>query len=49
MGQAKESFEEGRFGGLGLMLIAKCVDKIEFNDSGNVVTLTQYIKELPTT
>ncbi|HPY74241.1 MAG: ATP-binding protein [Planctomycetes bacterium] len=45
MNQAKESYNDGRFGGLGMMLICKCVDKLEYNDRGNVITLTKYLQK----
>lgn len=43
IGKARQSYKEGRLGGLGIMLMSRCVDKIEYNDSGNVITLTKYI------
>lgn len=33
----------GKLGGLGIMLMLKCVDKLEYNDKGNVITLTKYL------
>jgi len=30
-------------GGLGIMLMLKCVDKLEYNDKGNVITLTKFL------
>lgn len=44
IGKARQSYKEGRLGGLGIMLMSRCVDKIEYNDSGNVITLTKYIE-----
>ena len=38
---ARERHQEGRLGGLGIMLMMKCVDKIEYNESGNALTLTK--------
>lgn len=38
---ARERHQEGRLGGLGIMLMMKCVDKIEYNESGNSLTLTK--------
>ncbi|MCK6440343.1 MAG: ATP-binding protein [Planctomycetes bacterium] len=34
---------EGRKGGLGIMLMRKCVDELNYNESGNAVTLVKYI------
>jgi len=44
IGKARQSYKEGRLGGLGIMLMSRCVDKIEYNDSGNVITLTKSIQ-----
>ncbi len=33
----------GKIGGLGLGLVRKCVDKINFNKSGNQITLFKYL------
>jgi len=41
IGVARSRFEEGGVGGLGIMLMIKCVDLVEFNESGNTVTLTK--------
>jgi len=41
IGAARARFEEGGVGGLGIMLMVKCVDLVEFNERGNVVTLTK--------
>lgn len=40
---ARESHKAGKLGGLGIMLMLKCVDKLEYNDKGNVITLSKYI------
>ena len=32
----------GKLGGLGIMLMTKCVDKVEYNDAGNRITLTKF-------
>lgn len=42
---ARESHKAGKLGGLGIMLMLKCVDKLEYNDKGNVITLTKYIRK----
>lgn len=41
--QARKSHMAGKLGGLGIMLMLKCVDKLEYNDKGNVITLTKYL------
>lgn len=38
---ARERYESGGMGGLGIMLIIKCVDLVEFNERGNEITLTK--------
>ena len=43
---ARKRHQEGRMGGLGIMLMLKCCDKVEYNHSGNAITLT---KRLPKT
>ncbi|MFH1421303.1 MAG: ATP-binding protein [Planctomycetota bacterium] len=40
---ARERYEQGRLGGLGIMLMLKCTDRIEYNDKGNSITLTKYV------
>ncbi len=37
---------EGRPGGLGLLLIVRCVDLVEFNDTGNEIVLCRYAPDL---
>lgn len=44
IGRARQSHKEGRMGGLGIMLMTRCVDQLEYNDTGNVVTLTKFLK-----
>jgi DNA-binding protein HU-beta len=41
---ARERHEQGRVGGLGIMLMLKCTDKLEYNDVGNMITLTKSLK-----
>ncbi len=41
---ARERHHQGRVGGLGIMLMMKCADKLEYNDVGNMITLTKYIR-----
>ncbi|MBI4568860.1 MAG: ATP-binding protein [Planctomycetes bacterium] len=40
---ARERHAKGAMGGLGIMLMLKCCDGLEYNDVGNVVTLTKYL------
>ncbi len=44
LSQARRSHQAGKLGGLGIMLMLKCVDKLEYNDKGNVITLTKYLR-----
>lgn len=44
VGRARQSHREGRLGGLGIMLMLRCVDKLEYNDTGNMLTLTKYLR-----
>ena len=37
--------ESGEHGGLGIMLMLKCVDKLEYNYTGNKITLTRMIRK----
>src|SRR5581483_5664532 len=41
---ARERHDQGRVGGLGIMLMLKCTDKLEYNDVGNMITLTKNLK-----
>ncbi len=41
---ARERNEAGRTGGLGIMLMLKCLDNLEYNYAGNQVKLTKYTK-----
>jgi DNA-binding protein HU-beta len=38
---ARERYEQGRLGGLGIMLMLRCTDHIEYNDAGNMITITK--------
>ena len=40
---ARERNQSGAHGGLGIMLMLKCVDKLEYNYAGNKITLTRYV------
>ncbi len=44
VGRARQSQKEGKMGGLGIMLMSRCVDKIEYNDIGNMITLIKYLQ-----
>lgn len=41
---ARERNQAGGHGGLGIMLMLKCVDKLEYNYAGNKISLTRYIR-----
>ena len=41
---ARERHEQGRGGGLGIMLMQKCADKVEYNDTGNVITVSKRLQ-----
>jgi len=38
---ARERHEQGGVGGLGIYLMARCVDRLSYNDEGNRITLTK--------
>jgi serine/threonine-protein kinase RsbW len=38
---ARERYEQGRLGGLGIMLMIRCTDRLEYNEQGNMITLTK--------
>jgi anti-sigma regulatory factor (Ser/Thr protein kinase) len=40
--EAREKYKSGGYGGLGIMLMLQCVDKIEYNDKGNQIILEKY-------
>ena len=44
---ARERHEQGRVGGLGIKLMLRCTDRLEYNDVGNMITLTKYLKSEP--
>jgi anti-sigma regulatory factor (Ser/Thr protein kinase)/nucleoid DNA-binding protein len=44
---ARERGREGKMGGLGIMLMLKCCEKIEYNQLGNAITLTKSIRPKP--
>jgi serine/threonine-protein kinase RsbW len=41
---ARERHAQGRMGGLGIMLMLRCCDRLEYNQQGNQITLTKYVK-----
>lgn len=45
---ARERHREGKLGGLGIMLMLKCVDNLEYNDTGNALTLTKFLRKKET-
>lgn len=42
---ARERAEQGKVGGLGIMLMMKCTDRLEYNDVGNMITLTKSLRK----
>jgi anti-sigma regulatory factor (Ser/Thr protein kinase)/nucleoid DNA-binding protein/CheY-like chemotaxis protein len=41
---ARERHEQGKVGGLGIKLMLRCSDRLEYNDVGNMITLTKYLR-----
>ena len=41
---ARERHEQGRVGGLGIKLMGRCADRLEYNDVGNMITLTKFLR-----
>ncbi len=39
---ARKRHQEGGMGGLGLYLMERCADRLDYNDAGNRVTITKY-------
>lgn len=44
---ARERGAQGRMGGLGIMLMLKCCNRIEYNQKGNAITLTKTLVAKP--
>jgi serine/threonine-protein kinase RsbW len=44
---ARERGAQGRMGGLGIMLMLKCCERIEYNQKGNAITLSKGLKTKP--
>lgn len=42
---ARERHGSGGHGGLGIMLMLRCVDKLEYNYAGNKISLTRFIRK----
>lgn len=42
---ARARFQEGGMGGLGILMMLRCVDAVEYNESGTQLTLTKYRTE----
>ncbi|MHC4870671.1 MAG: ATP-binding protein [Planctomycetota bacterium] len=42
---ARKRQAEGKVGGLGVMLMLRCVDKVEYNRKGNMITLTKTLNK----
>ncbi len=41
---ARERHAQGRMGGLGIMLMLRCCDRLEYNQNGNQITLAKFLK-----
>lgn len=41
---ARKRHSQGKVGGLGIMLMLRCVDKVEYNRTGNELKLTKFIE-----
>ena len=39
---ARARYKEGGTGGLGILMMLRCVDAVEYNETGNELTLTKY-------
>ncbi|MBI2932350.1 MAG: ATP-binding protein [Planctomycetes bacterium] len=44
---ARERHAQGRMGGLGILLMLRCTDHLEYNAAGNQLTLTKHLKGAP--
>lgn len=44
VGEARARYQEGGYGGLGIMMMLKCVDILEYNAKGNQVTLIKNLQ-----
>lgn len=42
---ARERIDQGKGGGLGIKLMMRCTDKLEYNDLGNMITLTKHLPQ----
>ncbi|MDP6959288.1 MAG: hypothetical protein QF645_10810, partial [Planctomycetota bacterium] len=40
---ARERHQQGRMGGLGIMLMLRCCDRLEYNQHGNQLTIAKSI------
>lgn len=43
--EARARYREGGYGGLGIMMMLKCVDLVEYNSKGNQITLTKNLHQ----
>lgn len=41
---ARDRHAQGRMGGLGILLMLRCCDQLEYNQKGNQVTMTKFLK-----
>jgi serine/threonine-protein kinase RsbW len=44
---ARQRHREGRMGGLGIVMMLRCCDRVEYNDRGNRITLTKRLRPPP--
>jgi len=44
---ARDRHNQGGQGGLGILMIARCADRVDYNGKGNVVTLTKFLAPPP--
>ena len=42
---ARQRYMDGGMGGLGILMMLRCMDKVEYNNSGNELTLTKFLTE----
>lgn len=42
---ARERYMDGGVGGLGILMMLRCMDKVEYNNLGNEVTLSKFLNE----
>ena len=45
--KARRRHQQGKLGGLGIMLMTKCTERIEYNEQGYAITLYKYLNPQP--